>query len=131
MSVFGAAVRASCYRHMGKHFTFELTLQKNHELVTSGPYSIVRHPSYIGIFAFYFGSVLSLFGPGSFWLAANLWEHTIAKFLGAYYVLYTIYVGTVLFARVAKEDEVLRREFKDQWASWAHQTPYRLIPFVY
>lgn len=131
MSVFGAAVRASCYHHMGKHFTFELTLQKDHQLVTSGPYSFVRHPSYIGIFAFFFGSVLSLFGPGSFWLAADLWQYPIAKFLGLCYIFYAIYVGAVLFARVSKEDEVLRREFKDQWASWANRTPYRLIPFVY
>ena len=131
LSVFGASIRASCYHHMGKHFTFELTLQKDHQLVTSGPYSIVRHPGYISIFAFFGGSVLSLFGPGSFWLAADLWQYPIAKLLGVYYIFDTIYVSAVLFTRVAKEDEVLQREFKDQWANWASRTPYRLIPFVY
>ena len=52
---------------MGSHFTFELTLQKDHKLVTSGPYRIVRHPSYIGIYAFYLGSDLVYLVPGDQW----------------------------------------------------------------
>ena len=131
MSVFGSSIRASCYRHLGRLFTFELTIQKEHKLVTSGPYAIVRHPSYLGIFSFYAGSVLCLFGPGSFWDVSGLWTSLAGRIFGGFYVGYSEYVAMVLFARATKEDEVLRREFKDQWVSWAKKTPYRLIPFVY
>ena len=46
--IFGAIVRISCYYYLGKHFTFELSVHDDHKLVTSGPYSVVRHPSYSG-----------------------------------------------------------------------------------
>ena len=116
---------------MGRHFTFELTLQKDHQLITSGPYSLVRHPAYLGIFAFYVGSVLSLFGAGSLYDVAHLWKYPVAALAGGFYIIYSVYVGIVLFARVGKEDEVLRREFKDQWVVWSKKTPYKLIPYVY
>lgn len=42
----GGAIRIACYRELGRLFTYELTIREKHRLVTSGPYSIVRHPSY-------------------------------------------------------------------------------------
>lgn len=39
-------LRWSCYRYLGKMFTYEVPVQEKHYLVTSGPYSVVRHPSY-------------------------------------------------------------------------------------
>ena len=33
---------------MGSLFTFETSIRKGHTLITSGPYAIVRHPSYAG-----------------------------------------------------------------------------------
>ncbi|KAJ3559497.1 hypothetical protein NM688_g302 [Phlebia brevispora] len=131
LSVFGAWIRASCYRHMGRHFTFELTIQDEHKLITHGPYAIVRHPSYFGLFTYYFGTTLCQFGPGSFWDVAGLWGTLAGKLAGVFYIGYMIWVAVALFARAAKEDDVLRREFKDQWHSWAQKTPYRLLPFIY
>ena len=131
LSVFGSWIRGSCYKHMGRFFTFELTIQDEHKLITSGPYAIVRHPSYLGLFAFYLGSGLCLFGPGSFWAEAGMWKTVIGIVFGGYYAVYMVYVGYALFARAAKEDEVLRKEFKDQWVSWSKKTPYKLIPFIY
>ena len=100
-----------------------MTIQDDHKLVTTGPYSIVRHPAYIAAFMFYIGSVLSLFGPGSYWKEAGLWRYAIGMTAGGFYILYTMYIGLALFGRVAKEDEVLRKEFKEQWLRWAKKTP--------
>jgi protein-S-isoprenylcysteine O-methyltransferase Ste14 len=44
----GGYIRYSCYRELGRLFTFEMSIRKDHKLVTSGPYSIVRHPGYTG-----------------------------------------------------------------------------------
>lgn len=131
LSVLGAGIRASCYRHMGRHFTFELTIQRNHKLITTGPYALVRHPSYTGMFIFSAGSLLCLFGSGSYWNASRMWGCLVGWMLGGFYVAYRVYVNAVLFARVAKEDEVLRKEFKEEWEQWIQQTPYRLIPLCY
>ena len=45
----GAAMRQVCYDALGRFFTFQLAVFKEHKLVTSGPYSIVRHPSYTAL----------------------------------------------------------------------------------
>ncbi|GAW00659.1 ICMT-domain-containing protein [Lentinula edodes] len=38
-----------CYRTLGQLFVFELRIQKDHRLITEGPYAYVRHPSYTGL----------------------------------------------------------------------------------
>ncbi|KAJ7923243.1 hypothetical protein B0H13DRAFT_1477462, partial [Mycena leptocephala] len=44
----GAILRLFCYRALGQYFTFKTAIARNHKLVTTGPYSIVRHPAYTG-----------------------------------------------------------------------------------
>jgi protein-S-isoprenylcysteine O-methyltransferase Ste14 len=44
----GGYIRYSCFRALGRLFTFEMTIRDEHTLITDGPYSIVRHPSYTG-----------------------------------------------------------------------------------
>ncbi|CAA7269166.1 unnamed protein product [Cyclocybe aegerita] len=39
-------IRRRCYHVLGRMFTFELTIRKNHWLITSGLYAYVRHSSY-------------------------------------------------------------------------------------
>ncbi|EIW84539.1 hypothetical protein CONPUDRAFT_151555 [Coniophora puteana RWD-64-598 SS2] len=45
LALAGSQLRLLCFRTLGKHFVFNVALKKNHRLITSGPYSIVRHPS--------------------------------------------------------------------------------------
>jgi len=59
------ALRLACYKTMGSLPTIELTLHKDHQLVTGRPYSFVRHPSYSGVVLGVIGTLLVHFGPGS------------------------------------------------------------------
>lgn len=54
----GGYIRYKCYREMGTMFTFEMSIRRQHRLVTSGPYCIVRHPGYTGILCAVTGVVL-------------------------------------------------------------------------
>lgn len=76
---FGAFIRLWCYRQLGCLFTFEITIQPGHALITSGPYSVVRHPSYTGIYLTLLGSTAVAFAPGAYlrecWLPAWLGGH--------------------------------------------------------
>ncbi|KAJ8480995.1 hypothetical protein ONZ51_g6289 [Trametes cubensis] len=63
----GGLLRLACYRTLGRFFTYEITIRQDHRLVTSGPYSIVRHPSYLAIILIVVGNLLCFLGPGS-WL---------------------------------------------------------------
>lgn len=55
MISLGGYLRFICFRALGRLFTFEMSIRDEHELITDGPYSIVRHPSYTG-------AVLTLIG---------------------------------------------------------------------
>ena len=48
MVTLGGYIRYSCFQALGRLFTFEMSIRDEHELITNGPYSIVRHPSYTG-----------------------------------------------------------------------------------
>lgn len=45
----GGFIRWKCYHALGHMFTFEMCIRKDHQLVTTGPYSVVRHPGYVGV----------------------------------------------------------------------------------
>jgi len=42
LTIVGGAIRWNCYRVMGQMFTYEVTVLKEHKLVTTGPYSYTR-----------------------------------------------------------------------------------------
>ena len=50
MIITGITFRALAVRYLGKYFTPTVQIKEDHQLITTGPYSIVRHPSYTGAF---------------------------------------------------------------------------------
>ncbi|CAG8462160.1 10328_t:CDS:1 [Scutellospora calospora] len=45
MAIFGAMLRLRCFKVMKEFFTFNVEIKKNHKLITTGPYSLLIHPS--------------------------------------------------------------------------------------
>ncbi len=125
-----AYLRVKCYRHLGRHFTFELSLRKEHKLITDGPYSVVRHPSYTALFIYFAGLVMTLLGSGSWWA-----EHGIFFSLGRIMGMAMVSIVTVwvifFLNRVQLEDKVLETNFREQWSAWAKETPYKIFPLVF
>ena len=58
--VLGISLRIWAIRVLGKHFTPTVEITANHTLVKSGPYALVRHPSYLGAFLAFIGSAVIL-----------------------------------------------------------------------
>lgn len=44
----GTALRAWCFSALGRLFTYEVSIRTSHQLVTTGPYALLLHPSYTG-----------------------------------------------------------------------------------
>ncbi|KAH9938680.1 uncharacterized protein B0H18DRAFT_968309 [Fomitopsis serialis] len=128
----GALIRAMCYRHLGRFFTFELALREGHQLVTTGPYAIVRHPAYTGSISALMGIALMELGPGSYWIESlRLWSTPAGAVIGCLWLGTLTIIPVGVIARTAAEDEVLRTEFGTQWDSWAQRTKYRLVPGIF
>jgi protein-S-isoprenylcysteine O-methyltransferase Ste14 len=56
----GLAFAVWARRHIGRNWSAIVTLKRDHELVTSGPYALVRHPIYTGLLFGFLGSAIAL-----------------------------------------------------------------------
>lgn len=127
----GCALRLVCHQALGSQFTWELAVTENHRLVTEGPYAIVRHPSYTGVFISVAGATVCYIGRGAWAQECGWLETTGGKVLAAIWMCSMLLVPPGLVRRAKKEDEALKRQFGDQWVAYAKKTPYSLMPFVY
>ena len=56
----GLAFAVWARRTIGRNWSAIVTLKQDHELVTSGPYALVRHPIYTGLLFGFLGSAIAL-----------------------------------------------------------------------
>ncbi|KAG1869376.1 hypothetical protein DFJ58DRAFT_653486 [Suillus subalutaceus] len=127
----GGFFRLYCSSTLGKQWSFPLSIKKEHRLVTSGPYSIVRHPSYTGYLLQYVGIIAMYVSKGSWMRESGVLQVPVVKVVaGSCFFLLTVFVGTVIH-RPAVEDKMLQRVMGDEWMNWAKRVKYRLIPGIY
>ncbi|KAH9931198.1 hypothetical protein B0H21DRAFT_97132 [Amylocystis lapponica] len=129
--MLGAAVRIQCYRTLGRLFTFELALRRNHELVTHGPYTVVRHPSYTALLAGCSGIALCHVDRGSWLRECGALDTLGGKAVAYGWMVCLAYATMTLSARTLQEDRVLQKEFGEQWTRWAGNVRYRLFPGIW
>ena len=127
----GGFIRLSCFRALGRLFTYELSVRKNHKLVTTGPYAIVRHPAYTGGFFLMCGVALCHLSSGSWLRVSGVLENAVVRgFVEGWIALFICFQGMV-FNRVKQEDDALRAAFGKSWDMWAEKTKYKLLPGIY
>ncbi|KAF7422893.1 hypothetical protein PC9H_011057 [Pleurotus ostreatus] len=125
-----ASFRFWAFATLGRFFDFQVRIQEDHKLVTGGPYSYVRHPSYTGLFLMYIGVVMEVFSPGH-WLRDYGLQSVIGRGVCCLWGLQTLVLFAGLWKRLDLEDAILRREFGKDWEDWARRVPSRLIPGIY
>jgi protein-S-isoprenylcysteine O-methyltransferase Ste14 len=95
---------------LGNRFSGLVAIQEGHELVTTGIYSTIRNPSYLGL-------LLGTLG----------WSLAFRSWVG---VILTALMIPPLGARMASEERLLRSQFGNQYDAYRART-WRLIPLVY
>lgn len=95
---------------LGRRFSGLVAIQPNHTLVTDGIYSVIRHPSYLGLLAGSFG-----------------WALTFRSGVGLVLAALTI-IPTI--DRIRAEEALLRETFGAEYAAFCARTS-RLIPGIY
>ena len=129
--VVGAWLRRKCYQAMGSLFTLELSIRKNHKLITSGPYGVVRHPSYSAVMMVYFGLVCWFCSRGSWLRESGVLETTAGLVFFFPFGLLMGFGMMFCVCRMGKEDEELRKVFGGEWDAWGCRVPYKLVPGLY
>lgn len=128
---FGTLLQVQCHRVMTHLFTFEHAIRIDHNLITTGPYNVVRHPGYAGLLATYIGAFLWYGAQGS-WLRESGILETLAG--RSFFVAFTVAMMGLLFGllrRMRTEDEALNEVFGYEWVEWTERVPHSLIPYVY
>jgi len=109
LCVLGIALAIWARWHLGRNWSSRPMLKVGHELVTSGPYSVIRHPIYTGMLAAILGSVL---------IAGPIW------------FIVVVVVSFFFVRRVYKEEALMMQVFPDQYPEYKKRTK-ALIPFIW
>jgi protein-S-isoprenylcysteine O-methyltransferase len=96
---------------LGRFFTVDVTIEKDHDLVERGPFRVVRHPSYAGVLLAFVGFALSL----------RNWAALIIMLLPIF---------AAFIHRMNVEEEALSHALGSRYADYMRRTK-RLVPFVY
>ena len=110
LALFAAGLSFAIWARVriGRNWGTPMTQKAQPELVTGGPYRLVRHPIYSGILAAGFGTAIAL----SWWWLAVVGLAAI----------YFLYAATV-------EERFLAEQFPDTYPSYKRSTKM-LVPFV-
>jgi protein-S-isoprenylcysteine O-methyltransferase Ste14 len=94
---------------LGRNWSGMVTFKGGHELITRGPYAIVRHPIYTGLLAMFIGTVIVL-------------GH-IAGIIAMPLVFVSLWI------KLRYEEKLMLEKFPEQYAAYQRRAK-RLIPFV-
>jgi len=130
--LLGAFIRQDCFKTLGSHFTFELTIQQNHRLVTRGFYAYVRHPSYTGAMLLVFGLALTHLTRGSWMTECGplAWTRDIGGEAAriAVWASWWFWMLCVAISRADAEDHQLSKVFHEEWDAYAQLVPSWFMP---
>lgn len=118
-----------CYRALGRLFTFELSIQPNHRLVTSGPYGYVRHPSYTALLGATIGAATLIFAPGGYVVECGIMS-THFRWLLFGWICFVVWFCDIFVSRAAVEDEMMKNQFGEEWKLYRDQVPRKFIPGI-
>lgn len=109
--LLGVVLRLMVVYYLGKYFTVDVTIKEDHQLISTGFYKYMRHPSYTF-------SLLTFVG-----LAIVLNNYISV-------ILLLVPVFLMFSRRIKIEEKVLTEEFGQAYLDYMQKTK-RLIPFIY
>ena len=109
LAAIGVAVAIWARLYIGRNWSPRPAKKEAHELVTGGPYAVVRHPIYTGIIISALGTALTGTIVGLIVLA---------------------FAAALFLSRVRTEEQIMLELFPDAYPSYQSRTK-RLIPFIW
>ena len=109
VTAFGLLFAVWARRQLGKNWSQAVTLKEGHELITSGPYALVRHPIYTGLLLGFLGSAV----------ARGEWRGLLAVAL----------VFAVLWHKLRLEEKWMRAQFGEPYEAYSRHVA-ALVPYI-
>jgi len=109
ITIAGMAFAVWARMHIGRNWSRSVTLKEDHELITSGPYRLVRHPIYTGILTGLAGSAIAL-----------------AQVRG---VIGFAMIAILMWLKLSREERFMREQFGERYNAYAQRVA-ALVPFV-
>jgi protein-S-isoprenylcysteine O-methyltransferase Ste14 len=109
--VAGLVLRWWAIITLGRFFTVDVVIEKDHEVVERGSFRLVRHPSYTGVLLAFVGFALTLRN----WAAL---------------LIVIVPIFAVFVRRMNVEEDALSRALGSRYTDYMKRTK-RLVPFVY
>ena len=95
--------------HLGSNWSRSVTIKQDHELITTGPYAVVRHPIYTGILIGFLGMAIAISQVRGF--------------------IAFVLVFLALWLKLRMEEQWMRSQFGETYATYARQTA-ALVPYL-
>jgi protein-S-isoprenylcysteine O-methyltransferase len=107
----GMVLRWYSIIHLGRFFTVNVAIAADHQLIDTGPYRFVRHPSYTGALLAFIGFAMVL----------RNWASVL---------VISLPVAFAFLYRINVEERALIQALGERYRAYIERTK-RLIPFVY
>jgi protein-S-isoprenylcysteine O-methyltransferase Ste14 len=109
--LIGICFRVWSINVLGKNFTATVKITREHELIKTGPYKLIRHPSYLGAFVAIIGCPVFL-------------NNTYTIFISC------IAMTIAYYFRINVEEKTLSNHFGKYYEDYKKDT-YRLLPLIW
>ena len=109
ITVAGLLFAVWAREHLGRNWSRSVTIKQGHELITTGPYAVVRHPIYTGILTGFLGMAIAISQVRGF--------------------IVFVLIFVVFWVKLRMEEKWMRSQFGETYATYARQTA-ALVPYL-
>src|SRR5271156_646671 len=109
LTVAGLLFAVWAREHLGSNWSRSVTIKQGHELITTGPYAVVRHPIYTGILTGFLGMAIAISQVRGF--------------------IVFVLIFLAFWIKLRMEEQWMRSQFGETYATYAHQTA-ALVPYL-
>jgi protein-S-isoprenylcysteine O-methyltransferase Ste14 len=102
-------VQVWSFKTLGDNYSQEIMIKKNHELITKGPFKIIRHPQYICQILLNLGATAATF-----------------SYIVGFFTLIEI---PIYIMRASLEDKLLAKYFTEKFSDYKKKSGF-MIPFI-
>ncbi|KAF8891930.1 hypothetical protein CPB84DRAFT_1631368, partial [Gymnopilus junonius] len=126
--VVAALIRRECYHVLRHMFTFQIVIQQEHRLVSTGPYSVVRHPGYSAFLLLNSGIIMTHIRNVKPPFQVITLTMTLTHFYNVLFIITSLLGFYSLTKRADLEEELLQQEFGDEWVAYKNEVQWKFVP---